>query len=74
MAHAQRIRGLRLGVAFEADALILNLGSGAYAAACARATEASSDGIARDWSDVASVIRRRSAGARACFLRCTEVP
>ncbi len=64
MAHAQRFRGLRLGVAFEAEAMILNLGPGAYAAACMRATEASSDDIARDWSDVASVIRRRGRRTR----------
>jgi hypothetical protein len=64
MTHAQRFRGLRLGVAFEAESLIANVGSGAYAVACMRATEASSDDIARDWSDVASMIRRRGRRAR----------
>jgi len=59
MLHAQRPRGVRLGVDFEANALIAALGAEAYSAACLRAKEASSDEIARDWTDVAGVIARR---------------
>ncbi len=41
--HAQRPRGVRLGVDFEAKALIANLGEEAYSVACLRAQEASSE-------------------------------
>ncbi len=58
--QAQRPRGVRLGVDFEAKALIANLGAEAYSAACVRAQEASSDDMAKDWSEVASVIARKT--------------
>ena len=71
MFTAQRPRGVRLGVSYEGSALVAALGAGAYAVACARAQEASSDDMARDWSDVASVIARRTkrrAGRLAALL------
>ena len=54
-------RALRLAVDFEAEALMSAFGHEAYAVACRRAEEASSDGLAMDWRGVASVIARRSA-------------
>lgn len=60
MFQTPRPRGVRLGVDFEASALIAALGAEAQAAARARAEEASSDDIAKDWSDVASAIARRT--------------
>jgi hypothetical protein len=71
MFTAQRPRGVRLGVDFEANALIAALGAGAYAVACARAQEASSDDMAKDWRDVANAIARRTrrrAGLLAAVL------
>lgn len=56
--HAQRQQGVRLGVEFEAKALIANLGAEAYSAARLRAEEASSEELAKDWSDVAGLIAR----------------
>ena len=43
MLHTQRQQGVRLGVDFEAMALIANRGAEAYSAACLRAEEASSE-------------------------------
>ena len=60
MAQAQRSPVLRLGVDFEASALIANLGMEAYSVARSRAEEASSDEMARDWSDVAYAIARKA--------------
>jgi hypothetical protein len=59
MLHTQRPRGVRLGVDFEASALMATLGPEAYSAACLRAQEASSDEMAQDWTEVADVIARR---------------
>jgi hypothetical protein len=58
MSHHEP-RGLRLMVAFEADALMANFGSEAYAVACQRAEEASSEVLATDWRDVALTIARK---------------
>ncbi len=63
--HAQRPQGVRLGVDFEAKALIANLGAEAYSVACLRAQEASSEPLARDWTEVASVIARETRGLSA---------
>jgi hypothetical protein len=52
-------RPLRLMVAFEADALIAKFGSEAYAVACWRAEEASSEIMATDWREVAQTIARK---------------
>ena len=50
---------LRLMVGFEADALITKFGSEAYAVACSRAEEASSEMLATDWREVAVTIARK---------------
>jgi hypothetical protein len=60
MAHSQRSQGLRLGVNLEANALMTNLGTEAYSAACLHAEEASSKEMAEDWSAVANVIARKT--------------
>jgi hypothetical protein len=52
-------RPLRLMVAFEADALIAKFGSEAYAVACWRAEEASSEMMETDWREVALTITRK---------------
>jgi hypothetical protein len=46
-------------VGFEADALIAKFGSEAYAVACWRAEEASSETMATDWREVAVTIARQ---------------
>ncbi len=67
MANAQRSQGLRLGVDLEANALITNLGVGAYSAACLRAEEASNRQMAEDWNAVANAIARKTR-RRAGFM------
>jgi len=52
-------RPLRLTVPFEAEALIGKFGSEAYAVACWRAEEASSETMAADWREVARRIARK---------------
>jgi hypothetical protein len=64
MSYHER-RPLRLVVAFEADALIEKFGSEAYAVACWRAEEASSEMMETDWREVALTIARKDQkGAR----------
>jgi dTDP-4-dehydrorhamnose 3,5-epimerase-like enzyme len=53
----------RLVVAYEAEALIANFGSEAYAMACRRAEEASSETLAADWREVALTISRKDKNA-----------
>ena len=65
MSHHQH--ELRLAVSSAAEALISDLGGEAYAVARRRAEEASSDRLARDWSDVALVIARKT-GRRSPLL------
>jgi hypothetical protein len=60
MSHHEP-RALRLAVDLEAEALMSAFGHEAYAVACQRAEEASSDALAMDWRGVASRIARRSA-------------
>ena len=60
-------RALRLMIGFEAEALIANFGGEAYAVACQRAEEASSDEMVRDWSVVAATVARKS-GVRSSLL------
>jgi hypothetical protein len=67
MSHRKQLRGLWLGVEFEADALLSPSGMQAYSIALKRAEEASSDEMARDWGVVAVTIARRS-GRRASLL------
>ena len=51
---------LRLAVSLAAEALISDLGGEAYAVARRRAEEASSDLLARDWSEVAFLVGRKT--------------
>jgi hypothetical protein len=67
MSYHQRPHELRLAISSETEALISDFGGEAYAEACRRATEASSDSLARDWSVVAATIARRS-GRRSSVL------
>jgi hypothetical protein len=60
MSYHQRPRELRLAISSEAEALFSDFGGEAYAEACRRASEASSDSLARDWSVVAATIARTS--------------
>jgi hypothetical protein len=65
MSHHQH--ELRLAVSSAADALISDLGGEAYAVARRRAEEASSDLLARDWSEVALLVARKT-GRRSSLL------
>ena len=67
MSYHQRPHELRLAISSEAEALFSDFGGEAYAEACRRASEASSDSLARDWSVVAATIVRRS-GMRSSVL------
>ena len=67
MLPRERPRKVRLGIDFEADALLSVLGAQAYSIALKRAEEASSDEMARDWSLVAATVARKS-GARSSLL------
>ena len=67
MSYHQRPQELRLAISSEAEALISDFGGDAYAEACRRASEASSDFLARDSSVVAAMIARRS-GMRSSLL------
>jgi hypothetical protein len=67
MSHQHRSHELRLAVSSAADALISDLGPEAYAVARRRAEEASSDVLARDWSEVALVITRKTARRSSLF-------
>jgi hypothetical protein len=67
MSYHQRPHELRLAISSEVDALISDFGDEAYAEACRRAEEASSDFLARDWTVVAATIARRS-GRRLSVL------
>ncbi len=60
MSQEQRPHVVRLGVRYEAKALIAGLGAGAYSMARQRAEEASNDDIAKDWRHVASLIARET--------------
>jgi hypothetical protein len=67
MSYHQRPHELRLAISSEAQAHISDFGGDAYAEACRRASEASSDSLERDWSIVAATIARRS-GRRLSVL------
>ena len=51
--HPQRPRGVRLGVDFEAKALIANLGEQAYSVACLRAGRRA----ASPWQGIGPMLR-----------------
>ena len=68
MSYHQRPHELRLAISSEVEALISDFGGeAAYAEARLRAKEASSDFLARDWSEVALVITRKT-GKRSSLL------
>jgi len=67
MSYHQRPHELRLAISAEAEALISDFGAEAHAEAYRRASEASSDSLARDWSVVAVTVARRS-GRRSSVL------
>src|SRR3984885_1232339 len=67
MSYHQRPHELRLAISSEAEALISDFGGDAYVEACRRASEASNDSLARDWTVVAATIARRS-GRRSSVL------
>jgi hypothetical protein len=62
MSHHEP-RAMRLMVALEAEALIANFGGEAYAVACQRAEEASSEMLAVDWREVVRTIARNDQRA-----------
>jgi hypothetical protein len=61
MSYHQRPHELRLAISFEAEALMSNFGDEAYVEACRRAEEASNTLLARDWSEVALTVTRKTA-------------
>ena len=67
MSYHQRPHELRLAISSEAEALISDFGGDAYVEACRRASEASNDSLARDWTVVAATVARRS-GRRSSVL------
>src|ERR1700722_89083 len=67
MSYHQRPHELRLAISSEVEALISDFGGEAYVEARRRAKEASSDFLARDWSEVALVITRKT-GKRSSVL------
>ena len=66
MSYHQRPHELQLAISSEAEALISDFGGEAHAEACRRASEASSDSLARDWSFVARRSPAGRAGAHPC--------
>jgi hypothetical protein len=67
VSYHQRPDELRLAISSEAEALLSDFGGEACAEACRRASEASSDSLAMDWSVVAATIARKS-GRRLSVL------
>lgn len=68
MSYHQRPHDLRLAIGLEADALMSGFGGDAWAEARRRAVEASSDFLAKDWSEVALTIARNT-GKRSLLAR-----
>jgi hypothetical protein len=67
MSYHQRPHELRLAISSEAEALISDFCDGVYAEARRRAQEASSDSLARDWSEVALLVTSKT-GKRSALL------
>jgi hypothetical protein len=67
MSYHQRPHELRLAISSEGEALISDFCDGAYAEARRRAREASSDSLARDWSEVALLVTSKT-GKRSALL------
>jgi hypothetical protein len=74
MSYHQRPHELRLAISSEAEALIANFGGEAYAEARRRAKEASSDFLARDWSEVALIVTRKTGKHLSLLARMLEAP
>jgi hypothetical protein len=67
MSYHQRLHELRLAINPETEALVSTFGVKAYSEARRRATEASNDVLARDWSLVAAKIAHRSEWRSSVF-------
>jgi hypothetical protein len=67
MSYHQRPHELRLAISTEAEALMISFGDQAYAEACMRAGEASSDFLARDWNEVAQMVARKTRKRQTLF-------
>jgi len=61
MSYHHRPHELRLAISFEAEALMSSFGDEAYGEARRRAEEASNPFLARDWSEVALTVIRKTA-------------
>jgi hypothetical protein len=70
MSYHQRPHDLRLAIACEAEALMSDFGGEACAQARRRAEEASSDFLARDWSEAALMIARKMGKRSSLLARC----
>jgi hypothetical protein len=69
MSYHQRPHELRLAISTEAEALMISFGDQAYAEACMRAGEASSDFLARDWNEVAQIVARKTRKRPTLFAQ-----
>jgi hypothetical protein len=69
MSYHHRPHELRLAIPLEAEALIAQYGGEAFTEARRRAVEASNDFLARDWREVALVVRRRNDKAASLLDR-----
>lgn len=69
MSYHQPPNELRLAISFEAEALISNFGDEAYVEARRRAEESSSNFLARDWSEVALMVNRKTAKRLSLLAR-----
>ena len=69
MSYHQGPHDLRLAIALEAETLILGFGDEAWAEARRRAQEANSDFLARDWSEVALMVTRKTGNRSSLLAR-----
>ena len=69
MSYHQGPHDLRLAIALEAEALIFGFGDEAWTEARRRAQEASSDFLARDWSEVALMVTRKTGNRSSLLAR-----
>ena len=71
MSYHQRPHELRLAISSEAESALSDFGGEAHAEACRRASEASSNSLAMDWSVVAARSLASRAGAYPCSTLCS---
>lgn len=69
MSYHQGPHDLRLAIALEAETLILGFGDEAWTESRRRAQEANSDFLARDWSEVALMVTRKTGGRSSLLAR-----